>query len=298
MTTGADLARQYVTERQGRHEFAQTSADSIGWTLHNFTAYAPDDPNDWTACHVEQWLAQLGHSRAATRSHLSRLRVFCRWLVVHQHLATNPTDGIRGPRVPRPLPRRFSRDEVARIVDACRDDRAVLMVLLMVQLGMRRAEVAGLELADVDLGANRLRVLGKGSKYRALPITHEVREAIDRYLMVHPASGGPLIRSYLDGRSPLTPPRVGKIVTNALRASGVKQGAWDGRSPHCLRHTAASDVLESGANVRQVQAMLGHESLQTTELYLPGYDVAALGVAMEGRTYASHADGTGVRSDP
>lgn len=153
------------------------------------------------------------------------------------------------------------------------------MVWLMVGLGLRRAEVATLQVGDVDLVAGTVHVRGKGGHERIVPIVDEVRLALDRYFAEHPPVAGPLIRSHLDGTSPIQPGTVGVCVFRIMRAAGVRG------SCHSFRHTCASDVADKVQDLRLVQHMLGHQSIGTTQIYAPRNRVVDLAEAMSGRRY-------------
>lgn len=279
------LVAKYLRERSARQELAASNLKNLRWILVTFAVTCPDDPALIRRRHVERWLEQQQVSPGTLRTRLSTVRTFCRWLVLNGHIRIDPTVGIAGPRKVRHLPRALPRGDVAATLMACANTRARLIVSLMVQEGLRRAEVAGIQTGDVDLRARLLVVRGKGDAERYLPITDPTMRALAAYLVEHPMSAGPLIRSFADPRRALAPPTVGRIVTAAMRAGGVKHRAHDGRSAHALRHTAASDVLEQGAHIVQVQAMLGHESLETTRKYLRRVDAVGLLGVMNGRDY-------------
>lgn len=281
----SDAIQLYTTNRYKQGEFSRSTAESQGYSLRS-VAEIMGDPliADLAHHHVETWLQKAALAPATKRTRLSQFRTLCKWAMAHGLLKRDPTLGVKGPSQPRRLPRGLPHQDVAHLLGGCPDARAVLIVLLMVQEGLRRIEVARLNLGDVDLTEGTLFVRGKGSHERILPITDETRQALSAYLSEHPAHAGPLIRSYVDGRSPLTPGHVGRLVADWMRDSGVKQRAWDGRSAHACRHTAATDTLRAGAHLRDVQRMLGHQSLTTTERYLP-WVVGELREAMGGRRY-------------
>lgn len=163
------------------------------------------------------------------------------------------------------------------------------MVLLMLQEGLRRAEVAAIQTGDVDLARLELDVRGKGgggAVTRRLPISDETHRALDTYLAECPPVAGPLIRSYRDPQAGVTAPTVGRIVADVMARAEVKQRPRDGRSAHALRHSCANDMLDGPADVHQVQAALGHRSLVATQIYLRGR-VEPLRVPMSGRRYTS-----------
>ena len=172
------------------------------------------------------------------------------------------------PRQPDRLPRALDADQVAHVLSACPDARAVAVVWLCVGLGLRCCEVARARVEDWHRRDNILLVHGKGDRERELPVTAEVAAALDDYLAEWPATVGPLVRSYAQPWRPLGADTVSIYVGRWMRAAGVKRAAWDGVSAHALRHTAASDVLDVCGDLRAVREMLGHRHLATTSIYL------------------------------
>jgi site-specific recombinase XerD len=127
-------------------------------------------------------------------------------------------------------------------------------------------------------------VRGKGGHERVLPISDETMDALNRYLAEHPGGAGPLVRSYHDEKSPITATHLGHLVAQWMLDAGIKQAAHDGRGCHSGRHTMASDMVRAGESLRNVQAALGHESISTTQIYLP-WVIGDLRKAMGGRQY-------------
>lgn len=245
-----------------------------------------DDPDvrQLSRSHVEEWLSKVELSPASTRTRLSQVHGFAAWAIEHGLLKKDPTIGVRRPREPRRLPRGLPGEDIARLLEYCPDNRGRLIVLLMTQEGLRRKEVAGLQFGDIDRDERMLLVRGKGGHERVLPISDETWRVLLRYLAEHPAKAGPLVRSYHDGRSPLSAVTIGRIVSEWMFATDIKQAPYDGRSAHSCRHTMATDMLKAGAHIRDVQAALGHRSIVTTQRYLPLL-VNDLRDAMGGRRY-------------
>lgn len=278
-------AAAYVRDRTRRREFTGGTPRSVRSTLHLF-AEAVDDPPpaDITRRDVLGWMASQDVAASTARNRLSMVRTFFDWLIDRDVVTVNPCNGIRGPRQPRAVPRALRTDDVAALLDSVPDARAELIVLLMVQEGLRACEVANLEVADVDVSEGTMVVVGKGGHQRMLPLTVETRRALRAYLNEHPAPAGPLVRSYQRPKG-LSAGYISGRVAKWMRDAGVKQAPHDGVSGHSLRHTAATDVLRAtNGNVRVVQVMLGHQSLATTQRYLRTYP-EELREAMNGREY-------------
>ena len=285
-TLGA-LSAAYVAERLRRAEVAAITAHDHQYVLNGFVvAVGRRPPDRLSKRDVERWLGSIGHLAPATRrGRLSIVRNFCRWMVRRGHLRKNPTAGMKAPAQPRTVPRALPTPSVTAVLTGgCPDTRAVAIVTLMVQQGLRCCEVSRLQLGDYDRLGGLMRVVGKGSHERVLPIVDETVRAVDAYLTEHPGSAGPLIRSYTDPHSGLAPATITKLVRVWIAAAGIKRARYDGVSAHAFRHTAGTDMLRGGAHVRDVQHALGHAHLVTTERYLPLL-VGTLGAAMGGRSY-------------
>lgn len=261
-------ATRYVRARQTAGEFSPATVADVRAQLHRFAdAIGPIPLERVRRRHIEKWIAGLDLAPTSLRTRLSTVRTFFAWCADRGWTVTDPMRGIRGPRCDTPPPRNLTGAEVTATLSAAPDSRARLIVLLTVQEMLRRSEVTKLTLADIDRTARVLRVMGKGSKERIVPLTDETHEAMMLYLAEHPSAQGPLIRSYLDPRSGITPGYVTKIVRDILYAAGVKQAPYDGRSTHAFRHTGANDMLDQGADVRDVQEILGHAYQSTTSRY-------------------------------
>lgn len=285
-TTVDDLVWPYLRGRLAMAEIGRQTERNIACALRSFAAVCGNRPVERISRReVERWLEEIGQLAPSTRrAMLSRVAAFCEWLVERRHLRANPTRGIPKIKEPRALPRAQRPEAVTLLLSKCPDARGRLIVLLMVQEGLRCKEVSGLEFGDVDLVDRTMRVVGKGDHERMLPITDECMEAIESYLAEHPARNGPFIRSYQRPTEALTAGSIGRLVTEWMREAGLKRMPRDRVSAHALRHTCATDMLRKGANPRTVQAVLGHAHLSTTEIYLP-LVVGPLSEAMGGRRY-------------
>ncbi len=211
--------------------------------------------------------------RASTVSRaLSTLRMFHRFAVREGLVPDDPTAGVVRPRLPRALPHPLTVDEVAAILEAPRTaepsglrDRAILELLY--GAGLRISELTGLDVDDLDLEEQAVRVLGKGGKERQVPIGRMAREAIDAYLTRgRPSLAGPRSRAalFLNARGGrLTRQSCSRLLDAHAHAAGVRRRV----TPHDLRHSFATHLLEGGADVRVVQELLGHASVATTQIY-------------------------------
>lgn len=237
---------------------------------------------------IERWLSSIGHVAAATRrSRFSTVRTFFHWLLDAGVIDRSPFVGIPAPKVPKSRHRSLRHDQAAALLAECRDARSRCVVLLGLQLGLRRAEIAQLEVGDVDPEARVVNVVGKGGHERVVPLTVEAEQAIESYLRTAPAKGGPLIRNDRFPSRPVKPAWVGRLITALAYDAGVKVRARDGVSTHALRHTAATDTYRACRDVMVVRDLLGHASLATTQIYVRGLEIEALRAAIEGRSYAA-----------
>jgi integrase/recombinase XerD len=281
----AEIVEPYVRARVRQGQIVPLTARNQRGVLHHFARSADCDVDRLSERHVRRWLEHNEHLAASTRrNHLAIVRTFCTWLHDEAFCPRNACRKITPLREPRRVPRALTAEQVARILDACPDSRARVAVVLMVQLGLRRGEVARLEIGDFDFTNRLVIVRGKGGHQRMLYVTEQAASEVLRHLSIQGSVAGPLLRSQQYPQRGLHPDTVSAIVRRAMEASGVKQRPRDGVSPHALRHSALTDMLRHGAPIRDVQAVAGHQHSQTTEVYLP-LMVGTLRDAMAGRWY-------------
>ena len=234
--------------------------------------------------HVEGWLEGLGGmAPTSRRSYFATARLFCRWLRDQGYVDRDLFAGLRPPREPRMVPRNLAPDDIAAVLAVC-DERQRVVVVLMLQLGLRRGEVARLRVEDVDHVNRVVRIRGKGDHERVLPVPEQAASELRRWLGAQRITSGHVIRSRVRPDMGVRPATIGDMLTAAMYAAGVKACGWDRVSGHSLRHSAAADMLRHGAHVRDVQQVLGHSSIATTERYLP-LVVQTLEATVGGRAY-------------
>lgn len=278
----------YVNGRRSRGEIKASTASDLRWTLAGLDRSFGHRPLDQLGpAAIDRWLATIGNlSDATRREYLSRVRGFAQWLVATGKIRTDPTAHVPTIRQARRAPRTLSGEQVVALLRVLPDRRARAIVLLMVGCGCRCAEVASLRVEDYD--RLTITVRGKADHERVIPVPGAVAKAIDDYLDETGVVAGPLIRSQLNPSQGVAPATLSHYVRGWMRDARIKTRALDGRSAHALRRTAASDVMERSRDVRAVQAMLGHERLETTaRSYLRPVSMDALRDAMSGRPYAS-----------
>ena len=228
---------------------------------------------------VEDWVA---FQRAAGRAPASVARALVAVRAVHQFLedegmGASPAGHVERPRVPAGLPKAVSEADVAALLavpgdDApARRDRAILEVLY--GCGLRVSELLGLSLADLDLDDGLLRAFGKGSKERVVPVGRVARAALGDWLA--PGGRAAMVPERWarrgDAEAVFLNRRGGRLtrqgVWGVVRHEGRRAGLGDGLTPHVLRHSCATHMLDHGADIRVVQELLGHASISTTQVY-------------------------------
>lgn len=211
-------------------------------------------------------LMQAGRSPATVNRHLSSLSVFARLALRTGVLSEDPLRGIKRIPAGRALPHFYTEDAVAAYLqDKTRcGQRDRLIILMLYTTGIRRSELVGLKLRDFDISRKVLRVVGKGKKMREIPLTDEILEELLLYLeKVDSNDGsGPLFRT--DAGKPLYPAFVDRVVKRELKTMDGFPGR---KSPHVLRHSIATHLLNEGADLDAIRNMLGHSTLASTQVY-------------------------------
>jgi len=227
------------------------------------------------ADHVARYLLTLRQAGLGPRSvarHLSAVRGLYRFLVREGRLGRDPTEHLEGPRPPRRLPRTLSPKEAAALVESpALDDRAGLrdraLLELLYATGMRASECLALRIEDLNLAAGYVIPTGKGDRQRLVPVGAQALHWVRVYLktarpsLVKRADPGTLFVNRAGRR--LSRQGLWGIIKKAARRAGVRTAV----SPHTLRHSFASHLLERGADLRSIQAMLGHADISTTQIY-------------------------------
>jgi site-specific recombinase XerD len=242
--------------------------------LERWLGAAGVEPGAADAGTLRRYAAYLGTCRyapATAARKLSAVRGAYAWMADRGAIERSPAVLVPGPRRAHTLPTTLSGDEVERLLDApagtgARDLRDRALLELIYGCGLRASEACDLELRDVRLDAESVRVTGKGGKQRVVPVGGAAVAALERYLgrgRPRLAAAGDTGRLFLSVRGrPLAPSDVRRALQRALTRAGVAQ-----RSPHALRHTFATHLLEGGADLRSIQDMLGHASVGTTQVY-------------------------------
>jgi integrase/recombinase XerC len=207
-----------------------------------------------------------GLAPTSLRALASAWRSFFRWLARDGEVSINPAIGLRSPRVTRKLPEVLDADEMTALVEVPGDepdavrDRALFELLY--SSGLRVSELCGVRWRDLDAQGGLLRVTGKGSKTRIVPVGAKALEALAALRAQDACTDAdPLVRGR--GGKPLTP----NGVRARLKKRAQEQGVWKRVYPHLMRHSCASHLLESSGDLRAVQELLGHADIATTQIY-------------------------------
>ena len=246
----------------------------------------PVQPEAWDRALLERALRELlraGHAASSTARALAAWRSFGRFCVRRGRLATDPARALPFPRLPKRLPRTLPRIDLNEALDrlATATDPTAARDLALLEMtyssGLRLAELIGLHRGDLDRGARLLRVRGKGRKERVTPVGERALAALDRYLAAQGRTAGPRDEPLFLGRARagatstsgsaaargLSPRTIQRMVRARLAAVAGGLGV----TPHALRHSFASHLLDAGADLRAIQELLGHSSLASTQVY-------------------------------
>ena len=263
-----------------RH-LARHTLESYGRDLARFVGFATtrqrDVVDDITPGDVTDHMIELAGAGLAARSRaraLVAIRGMLRHLVGERWLDADPSELVDAPKLPRRLPAVLGQEAIATLLaqppDTRRGRRDAAMLELAYASGLRVSELVTLGVADVNLNHGFVRVTGKGNKTRLVPVGAAARERLARYLaddrpacVKDPAERAMFLT---DRGRPMTRQGFWKLLRGYARRAGVRLPAGD-VSPHKLRHSFATHLVEHGADLRAVQAMLGHADIATTEIY-------------------------------
>lgn len=217
---------------------------------------------------LRSYLRTYGKTPATRARKLSTLRTFCGYLHRNGHIPTDPTEGLQAPIKRKRLPKALSALETSDLLDQTPPSqtpkRDLALLELLYSAGLRASEVVGLNMDQLDLAGGSVRVLGKGSKERIALFGAACAEALNGYIeheRVQPKQGSPVFTNPRGGR--LSSRSLQNIVKRWARSAGLPESV----SPHALRHSFATHLLDGGADLKSVQQLLGHASLATTQVY-------------------------------
>ncbi len=284
MTTGEAIAR-FLSHLEAERNASKHTLAAYGNDLASLEAFLREREsrgvNDVRAIDVyalRGWLGALTrtHATSSVARKVAATRTWMKWLWRMGVIEASPADELASPKVRRSLPTFLGVDAAKEVVEAppadeplgLRDRACVLEVLY--GSGLRRGELHGLNLADVDLGAGEARVLGKGRKERIVPLGGKSLEALRAWLGVRGAVVHPKLGTQ-DAHALFLSPKGARLgprsIHDIVRKYGILGAGRGDLHPHALRHTCATHMLGGGADLRAIQEMLGHASLSTTQRY-------------------------------
>lgn len=222
-------------------------------------------------CNWMEHMVDAGNKATSVNRRLSALKMFYRFALVRHYVESDPAHGLKGPKESKPLPQFLKENEMDELLDRKMwgDDynnvRARTIIILFYETGMRLSELIGLDVDDVNFIKKEIKITGKGNKQRIVPFGDELKNALSEYLALRAqrvmAKSGALLLADKGGR--MSPAQVREIVKeNLARVCSLKK-----KSPHVLRHTFATAMLNHGAGIESLKRLLGHAKLSTTEIY-------------------------------
>lgn len=301
-----ELIGRYVRYIRDVRRYSDRTVDIYESVLEHYARFVSEDGGDISDeelvaalnhSEIRQYMAELmdadpPFSPKTISLHMTALSSFCRFLMKFRYLKSNPVRLVPKPKQEKRLPHFFKKDAMQEYFDRTapvlqeveffigswhtdsgkkyyRDFLGRIIISILYSLGIRRAELIGLNVADVDFGRNVVKVRGKGDKMREIPMIVSLREEILLYLKaVEAMCGGerslnePLLVTYQGGR--LYPAYVDRTVKREL---GDVKGIRGRRSPHVLRHSLATGLLNDDVDLNSIKELLGHSSLAATQVY-------------------------------
>lgn len=252
----------YVPALEEFAAFIGRGNQRIDWALVD-----KEDVREWIATQMDAHLAS-----ATVNKRLSALRSFYKFLMIQQAVNADPTRTLKGPKKEKKLPSFVREKDMDRLLDGIsfadnfEGIRDRLVMLLFYSTGIRLSELVGLNVGSVDFHTSTVKVLGKRNKERIVPFGAELREALEQYLSLR--ANQPMAKGNDALFFGIRVPRIPKETVNHIVRRCLSQvTTLKKRSPHVLRHSFATAMLNNGAEIEVVKQLLGHESIATTEIY-------------------------------
>ena len=254
---------------------SENSIEAYAADLSKFSAFFRDSAQIPDTAGLLHYVDHLGDDGLGSRSiarHVATLRNFYRYLLSEGRIDTDSGARLRTPRHGQSIPKFLNLQEIERIIQAPDNSRPTglrdrAMMELLYATGLRVSELCRVGVGDLDRQYGILRTMGKGSKQRLVPVGKSAIQAVEAYL----ANGRPALLKGRSSRFLFVTARGSALTRQAfwklLAANGRKAGIFHGLTPHVLRHSFATHLLEGGADLRSVQAMLGHSDISTTQIY-------------------------------
>jgi len=268
---------RFLAHLRRERRLSPHTASNYGRDLEALVAFCDGQGiDDWRSLdnfHVRSFAAREHRNGLSPRSiqrRLSALRSFFRFLMREGELAANPADEVRAPKAARRLPKTLDVDGMSALLGPPADDdplarRDHAMMELLYSSGLRLAELVGLDLTDLDLADRTVRVLGKGAKTRVLPVGRQAISALSAWLADRATLAAPGETAVFVGQGGQ---RLGsRAVQRRIDRMARRRGIDLKVHPHLFRHSFATHLLESSADLRGVQELLGHSDISTTQVY-------------------------------
>ena len=274
MVQSSFLDNLQFVKRYSAHTIRAYKADLEQFAEYLKSGYEIESPQEVSQAIVRSWLASLidsGLSHRSVNRKLSSIKAYFNFLVREGHLKTNTSVRVHALKIPRNLPVSASQKEMRNVLQPVSDDlsfkqkRDLLILELFYSTGIRLSELINLRILDVDRQLMTIKVIGKGNKQRHIPITKQLILRIDKYLPEREKIVNEGVSEIIvtDRGKKAYSVFIYRVVTKYLGASGMKGR----KSPHVLRHTFATHMLNEGADLNAIKELLGHASLAATQVY-------------------------------
>lgn len=281
-TTLALVVKEFLRSARAERDLSHHTLSAYASDLEQFAEWAGrGHVTDLTAVDRRllrlfiAYLGQRGYARRSIARKRSALRALLVWAAARDLISSNPADDLGGPKLDKPLPRVMKAADAKRLCELPPQDDATgvrdrAILELLYGSGLRVSELCGLDVDDLDVTGHTLVVMGKGRKERQLPMSEPAAAAVVAYL-AHARS--PFLEAHEargESHAAFLNTRGGRIGPRSVRALMKKYLVAEGSrpaSPHALRHSFATHLLDNGADLRSVQELLGHANLSTTQIY-------------------------------
>ena len=266
---------EYIDYLRIDKKYSENTINTYSNNLKNFNEHFKGknvsniDYNDITT--YLKYLYNKGLDARSVSNNISTLKSFYKFLLLYKDLKNNPLDGIIMPKLKKTLPKTLSYEEVDKLLDIDLIDnyayRNKAILELMYASGMRVSEIVNVGMHDINYDEECIRVFGKGSKERIVPITEYTIKIINLYILnARPwlSKGKNIDTLFLNNHgNKMTRQAIFKMIQNEASKKNIKTDF----SPHTLRHSFATHLLQNGADLRSIQELLGHSSISTTQIY-------------------------------
>ncbi|MHA2233108.1 MAG: site-specific tyrosine recombinase/integron integrase [Candidatus Hodarchaeales archaeon] len=269
MDEGITTIEDFLTFLDVEKNYSSETIKEYKYDLEMLNRFIPSKSlMGYSTMEIRRFLQHLKQDRSYAAPSLHRkicsARSFFKFLRQHDYISDDPTEIIESPKISRSLPKTLAIDDISRLLDATKNTRDHLILILLYSTGVRVSELCNLSIGDIDFEQDLIHVVrGKGGKDRKVPLAPHVRDLIRGFVekLGPPNSNLPLFRNRSGSR--LTARSVQRIVRKAKMTAGIFKKV----TPHALRHAFATHLCDNNVNIRVIQELLGHASLATTQLY-------------------------------